>query len=68
MEHQFASIEKQVWDNVANLEDSECVRRFLCEVSAEGFEAPEYEGLVQNIVENDQVSLRMVTIGRPTVC
>ena len=57
MEHQFSSIDKKVWDSVANLEDSECVRRFLCEVAAEGFEAPEYIGLVETIAENDQVSL-----------
>ena len=56
MEHHFDSLDKQVWDNVANLEDSECVRRFLCEISAQGFEAPEYEGLVQNIVSNQEVS------------
>ena len=57
MEHQFSSIDKKVWDSVANLEDSECVRRFLCEVAAEGFEAPEYIGLVETIAENEQVSL-----------
>jgi hypothetical protein len=57
MEHQFASLEKQVWENVASLEDSECVRRFLCEVAAEGFEAPEYAGLVENIVVKDEVRI-----------
>jgi hypothetical protein len=57
MEHQFANLEKQVWENVANLEDSECVRRFLCEVAAEGFEAPEYAGLVENIVVKDEVGI-----------
>ena len=56
MEHQFSSIDKQVWDNVAHLEDSQCVRRFLCEVAADGFEAPEYIGLVKNIAENEEVS------------
>ena len=56
MEHQFSSIDKQVWDNVAHLEESQCVRRFLCEVAADGFEAPEYIGLVKNIAENEEVS------------
>ena len=59
MDHHFSSVDKQVWDNVANLEDSECVRRFLCEVAAEGFEAPEYVGLVETIALNEKVRINL---------
>jgi hypothetical protein len=45
----------QVWENVSNLEDSECVRRFLCEVATKAFDAPEYEGLADSIVDSEQV-------------
>jgi hypothetical protein len=49
--------DKKVWDSVAQLEDSECIRRFLCEVATETFKAPDFEALVRNIITNDQVSI-----------
>ena len=49
--------DKKVWESVAQLEDSECVRRFLCEVATEAFEAPDFEALVRDILTNDQVSI-----------
>jgi len=43
------SVESQLWESVSNLEDEECVRRFLCEVAAGHFDAPEYAGIVEHL-------------------
>ena len=51
----MAAVDKQVWDNVAKLEDDDCVKRFLCEVATESFEAPDYQPLVQSIIAGDNV-------------
>ena len=55
LESSMAAVDKQVWANVAKLEDDDCVKRFLCEVATENFEAPDYQPLVQSIIAGDNV-------------
>jgi len=49
------NVEAQVWESISNLEDEECVRRFLCEVAAGNFDAPEYTEIVKHLNLQNEV-------------